>query len=343
MQLSQCSTNAGKLNKGIGRWAVSDQAEDVRKIKWERQTNRMRDREIRQAAFQWLEEQSALCGESLPRRTLEQGFDFRDVRIRLVGPQGIFKPQSMALPLSITTVAGGPYHDGFRSDGLLSYRYRGTDPGHRDNVGLRTCLSAKVPLIYFHGIGNARYVGAWPVFIVGDSPPDLAFTVAVDDAVSLQQFDTLPANASVQQDAQIRRGYITALTKRRIHQQAFRERVLTAYRQQCALCRLKHGALLDAAHIVPDSDPEGEPVTSNGIALCKLHHAAFDRHFLAVRSDYRVEIRSDVLEETDGPMLKHGLQGLHLQLITVPSDVASQPNREALESRYQRFLDLGRR
>jgi putative restriction endonuclease len=161
--------------------------------------------------------------------------------------------------------------------------------------------------------------------------------------VSLQQFDTLPANASVQQDAQIRRGYITALTKRRIHQQAFRERVLTAYRQQCALCRLKHGALLDAAHIVPDSDPEGEPVTSNGIALCKLHHAAFDRHFLAVRSDYRVEIRSDVLEETDGPMLKHGLQGLHLQLITVPSDVASQPNREALESRYQRFLDLGRR
>ncbi len=32
--------------------------------------------------------------------------------------------------------------------------------------------------------------------------------------------------------------------------------------------RLKHLALLDAAHITADSDAEGEPVVSNGIALC---------------------------------------------------------------------------
>jgi putative restriction endonuclease len=303
----------------------------------------MDDREIRQAAFSWLEEQKSLNGESLLRDGLAHGFDYKEQRIRLVGPQGIFKPQCLQLPLSITTVAGGPYSDTFRSDGLLSYRYRGHDPMHRDNVGLRSCMLQRKPLIYFHGIGNARYVPSWPAFIVADDQSSLTFTVAVDDSMALRQMDAMPATSSVQQDSAIRRGYITALTKRRIHQQAFRERVLTAYRQQCSLCRLKHGLLLDAAHIVPDSDPEGEPVTSNGIALCKLHHAAFDRHFLAVRPDYRIEIRADVLEETDGPMLKHGLQGLHLLNISLPAASTNWPNRVALEDRYHKFLEVSRR
>jgi hypothetical protein len=39
--------------------------------------------------------------------------------------------------------------------------------------------------------------------------------------------------------------------------------------------------LLDAAHILPDGHPKGEPVVPNGLALCKLHHAAFDRQRLA--------------------------------------------------------------
>jgi putative restriction endonuclease len=89
---------------------------------------------------------------------LEVGFKLKDAQIRLVGPQGIFKPAVLDLPITITTAAGGPYNDAFRDDGLLSYRYRGTDPAHRDNVGLRACMRGKVPLVYFHGIGNAHYV-----------------------------------------------------------------------------------------------------------------------------------------------------------------------------------------
>ena len=80
----------------------------------------------------------------------------------------------------------------------------------------------------------------------------------------------------------------------------FRERVLEAYRHQCALCHLKHDELLDAAHIIPDADPEGEPVVSNGLALCRLHHSAFDKFFIGVRPDYRIEVRPDLLEEEDG-------------------------------------------
>jgi putative restriction endonuclease len=130
------------------------------------------------------------------------------------------------------------------------------------------------------------------------------------------------------------------VVRQRIHQRAFRERVIDAYRGQCALCRLKHEELLDAAHIVPDSDPEGEPMVSNGIALCKLHHAAFDKYFISVRPDYIIEVRHDVLVETDGPMLRHGLQGIHEQRIQLPRRRDQRPKEEFLEHRYKRFLEL---
>jgi putative restriction endonuclease len=94
----------------------------------------MDDNSVRQATFGWLDEQTETHGFSLSRSVLAQGFQFQGEHIRLVGPQGIFKPRCLNLPLSITSVAGGPYADAFRTDGLLSYRYRGTDPQHRDNV-----------------------------------------------------------------------------------------------------------------------------------------------------------------------------------------------------------------
>ena len=108
--------------------------------------------------------------------------------------------------------------------------------------------------------------------------------------------------------------------QRLINQWAFRERVLRSYRHQCAFCALQHVELLDAAHIIPDSELHGEPIVSNGMSLCRLHHAAFDRLILGVRPDYIIRVRADVLEEEDGPMLRHGLQGLQGQRIVVPGD-----------------------
>jgi hypothetical protein len=64
------------------------------------------------------------------------------------------------------------------------------------------------------------------------------------------------------------------------------------------------------AAVVPDGHPLGEPVIPNGLALCKLHHAAFDAYIIGVTPDLEVTVRLDVLQEIDGPMLQHGLQGL---------------------------------
>ena len=298
----------------------------------------MTDSRVRQAAFAWLSEQVELHGAALPREVLAKGFVFDGERVPLVAPQGIFKPRIMQLPLSITTVADGPYNDAF-GPSLLRYKYRGSDANHRDNVGLRELIRRREPLVYFHALVPGKYLAVWPVFVVGDDVASKTFSVAVDD--------TLAATAGVgmgvvaeDSAAEIRRGYITATVRRRIHQEAFRERVIEAYREQCSLCRLKHTELLDAAHILPDSDPEGEPVVSNGISLCKLHHAAFDRFFLSIRPDYTIEIRRDVMLESDGPMLKHGLQGMQGQRIQLPTRAHLCPDRDFLDRRHRRFVEL---
>ena len=133
-------------------------------------------------------------------------------------------------------------------------------------------------------------------------------------------------------------GYITVATRQRLHQRSFRVRVLRAYRERCALCRLGHKQLLDAAHILPDSDPLGIPVVPNGLALCKLHHSAFDLNLIAIRPDLVVHVRQDILNEKDGPMLLHGLQEFHERRIFVPRRSDERPRTDLLEERYRRFL-----
>src|SRR5690606_22918080 len=116
------------------------------------------------------------------------------------------------------------------------------------------------------------------------------------------------------------------------------ERVIRAYRAQCAVCRLRHETLLDAAHIVGDKEEMGEPLVTNGLSLCKLHHAAFDRNFFGIRPDYVVEVRASILAESDGPMLQHGLKDIHGTRITVPGNIDFRPNAQRLDLRFQRFL-----
>jgi putative restriction endonuclease len=299
------------------------------------------DLRVRLAAFAFLDElQRKSDSDVLSRDRLLEGFQFDGQRVPLVSPQqGIFKPRLLpSMPLSILTTAvvegeQRPYDDVMGSDGLLEYRYRGTDVAHRDNAGLREAMRQQRPLIYFLGIVPGKYVAAYPVFIVGDRPERLSFSVSVDDRqlAALGNVSDEPAEVS------IRRRYVTREVQQRVHQREFRERVLDAYQRNCAVCRLKRDALLDAAHIIGDADVLGAPLISNGIALCKLHHSAFDANIMGVRPDYVIEIREDVLREVDGPMLIHGLQGWNGKTLRVPRQTTLRPDPARLRVRYDRF------
>ena len=300
-----------------------------------------RHQKVRRLAFDWLERETSAGEDVLSRDRLLSGFEFQGNRVGLMSPaQGIFKPAVLSeCPLSITTAPKGPYSDGFLDDHFLLYRYRGTDPEHRDNRGLRRAMELRLPLIYLFGMAPGRYLPVWPVYIVNDNPGDLSFTVAADyrDTIADQVGRQLLEAANDDVETDIRRRYQTAAVQQRVHQRAFRERVLLAYSEQCAMCRLRHRELLDASHIIPDQDERGDPTVSNGLSLCKIHHTAFDRGIVGVTPDYRVEVREDILEEVDGPMLEHGIKQLHGNTLQLPQKRRDQPDREALEWRYRVF------
>ena len=293
------------------------------------------DAQVRNATFEWLSSRSSEYNDVLPHALLKRGFEFRGKRIHVIGPQGIFKPATLSIPLSIRTSIKGDYNDQFGDDGLFRYSYRRTGPDHHENVGLRSAMLRRRPLVYFHGVIEARYVAAWPVFVEKDLTPTHRFVISVDAHTQTNLFQS----ERVGEDTLLRRRYVTVQTRHRLHQRAFRERVLRAYRRQCSLCRLRRDGLLDAAHIAPDSEPEGVPSVSNGLALCRLHHAAFDRFFLGVRPDYIIEIRRDILHDRDGPTLKHAIQGLHHQRIALPRQKTNHPDIDLLAERYERFLE----
>ncbi|MDF1500081.1 MAG: HNH endonuclease [Anaerolineales bacterium] len=81
---------------------------------------------------------------------------------------------------------------------------------------------------------------------------------------------------------------------------------------------MRHRQLLDAAHIIPDVEARGDPTVSNGLALCKLHHAAFDSFMIGISPDCEVFVWENILHEVDGPILVHSLQGWHGQAILLP-------------------------
>lgn len=113
---------------------------------------------------------------------------------------------------------------------------------------------------------------------------------------------------------------------------------MLAYEQKCTVCTLKHGKLLDAAHIVGDDKPHGLPLVENGLSLCKIHHAAYDANLLGISPDYIVQINEDLMNEADGPMLLHGLQEMDGRTLTLPKRRVDRPSKDRLAERFEEFL-----
>jgi putative restriction endonuclease len=295
------------------------------------------DEQLRAAAFDHLTRlldgspDSPLASADINR------FEFHGRAVPLVVQTGIWKPATLEAALSIRTTYTPPsqlppYADDIGDDGLLRYKWRGTDSEHSDNRALRVAMQRGAPLVYFVGVDRGVYVPRYPVWLVGEDQQRREFTVAVDVGQRLVDLDALAAP---------QREYVRRLTNLRLHQPIFRARVLRAYGESCAMCRLRHADLLDAAHILPDTHPRGEPVVPNGLALCKIHHAAYDRNILGVRPDLQVDVQPRVLAEIDGPMLRHGLQEMAGVRLLVPRRVDAQPDPDRLGERYREFRAVG--
>src|SRR5882724_7341986 len=196
---------------------------------------------------------------------------------------------------------------------------------------LRAAHELVVPLIYFHGIAPGQYAAVAPVFVTEDDP--VRRVVRLEAA--LPTADTTSAGLVSGRDI---RAYATREALVRLHQHRFRVTVLHAYRERCAVCELREAALLQAAHIIEDRDPSGAATIVNGIALCAIHHLAYDRNLMGIDPDGVVHISRRLLEETHGPMLREGLQGFHGAAILQPRRVDDRPDPVRLEVRYSQFV-----
>jgi putative restriction endonuclease len=298
---------------------------------------------LRAAAFAWLDDQVAKQGEVLEGGLLRHGFDFRGKRVPLAVQRGIFRPQFIEAALSLRTALVSPYRDHFHGDDTLVYSYRGTDPHSWDNVAARRAYEWRLPVVYLFAVSERppRYAVVKPVWIVADDPASLEFRLKADlpGGVALStELRGASLSTSESIELELKRSYGTRLVRTRLHQVTFRERVLQAYRRECAMCRLKHPKLLDAAHIDRDADPLGEPLVTNGISLCRIHHGAFDVKYVSVEpSTYRIRVQRTLLEEEDGPMLRHGLQELEGLKLRLPRRVADRPDPERLGRHWTGF------
>ena len=293
------------------------------------------DQEIRAAALARIHELRELYGGRIPRAALMEGITFGAQRVPLWNYQkGIFKPAATGrdgAALSVQTSVESPYEDEHDIDaGRITYKYRGTDPSHLDNIALRRAMERQLPLIYLVAVDPGVYDAIAPVFAIAEDERLHQFTLMVDSATA-RGYVTDPV-ATV-----LRREYVTRSILYRLHQQQFRRMVLKAYREQCAICRLRHVPLLDAAHILPDRHPKGLAAVPNGLGLCKIHHSAYDANIIGIDADVRVHVREDILREVDGPMLKHGIQEIAGGRLILPRSEALRPNPEFLAERFDRF------
>lgn len=290
---------------------------------------------VRAEVFQWLEQLAITHPDALPAKTLQAGIEVDGHQIRVMSSGlGIWKPAGLQAALSVMTTAPKPghpppYDDDWIDETRLSYAYQGDDPSLWTNRSLRLAWEHQLPIVYLYGVAKGWYLAEFPVYVASDRPRDLRVDLVIGGR---------PGEPSIGVEVD-GRAYATRPTRTRLHQHGFRTRVLTAYQGRCAMCSLRHSVLLDAAHIVPDGEPGGLAITANGMALCKIHHAAYDELFVGVRPDLVVEVNRDLLEEKDGPMLRHGLQDLHNQRVrVVPRGRIDKPDTERLEWRYERFI-----
>jgi putative restriction endonuclease len=111
---------------------------------------------------------------------------------------------------------------------------------------------------------------------------------------------------------------------------SFRKRVLTAYSYHCAVCGVQL-KLVEAAHIIPVNHDNGTDETRNGLALCALHHKAFDQALITVIEDYSIQINRNRVSELQNQKLSDGLARFSQDLrpiIILPPAVTDRPHVE---------------
>ncbi|MEX0740802.1 MAG: HNH endonuclease [Pseudohongiella sp.] len=300
------------------------------------------DLKILLSAFERVRWLDRVFGDDIPWSEITQGFDFEGQRILLANKaRGIFKPKQMkqgAISIKTTEPRAGRtniYDDHETEEGFFRYSLQAGNPQENGNKHLWQAMDQQTPFIYFHAVAPGRYKAIWPCYI-SNIYPDLMYCEVVVgeplvDSANKSKVVVYPdLNAPV-------RAYAVREARVRLHQATFRANVLSAYRNRCSLSGLPVPELLEAAHITPDSHTHSSTEITNGIAMTRLHHRAYDANLIGITPGRKIVISDRLMEKNDGPVLT-ALKNLNGQELIPPYNKNQSPDRVRLAQRYEEFL-----
>ncbi len=161
-----------------------------------------------------------------------------------------------------------------------------------------------------------------PLHDFGQSAKDLSVLSDVAQNPEVNEADIQIRNIA-------RKTTIVSVSKK-LRDVSFRRRILTAYGFHCAVCGIQL-RLVDAAHIIPVNQDNSTDETRNGLALCALHHKAYDQALVTVVEDYSIQINRNQATELQQQKLSDGLAKFSQELrpiIILPPAISDRPHAE---------------
>lgn len=155
----------------------------------------------------------------------------------------------------------------------------------------------------------------------GQSAKDLAVLSEVAQNPEVNETDIQIQNVA-------RKTTVVSISKK-LRDISFYRRVLTAYRSRCAFCGTF--SQVEAAHVIPANHENSTDETRNGLALCALHHKAYDQALVTVMDDYSIIVNRKQAEELQKQKLSDGLAKFSQDLrpiIILPPAVSDRPHAD---------------
>lgn len=305
----------------------------------------MNDEEVRLAAFARVHLLESFYGDCIPWSEISKGININGTHIHIASKaEGIFKPKEVkegAISIKTTVPKKGRYNiydDKESDDGFFHYSLKASG-NLNNNSYLKNNYLNKTPLIYFIGVTPGFYKAVFPCFVTGFDETNQAALVA--PGVHIENYESsIDQSKKLIPPTSVERRYAVREVKARLHQEAFRDMVLTAYQNKCAISGLPVPDLLEAAHIIPDAHEHGHADVRNGICLSRLHHKAFDSMLIGIRPDHTVVVSEKLKSINDGPILEYGLKQIDGLKISIPKKTDLHPSSEYLEMRWEHYLSV---
>jgi putative restriction endonuclease len=298
------------------------------------------DLEFVYLAFNRVKELSLIYDDSIPHKAISEGFLFNGEKILLDNRAvGIFKPRQMSeCAISIKTTkqrdgSQGIYNDHPDNGDHYKYALQRGDPRGVNNKYLWASMATGTPLIYFQAIAPGLYTAIWPCF-VKEILPEKGYALIAES----NKFSTsvLP-DYKYPRPTEIESRYCVRETKVRMHQASFRQNVLDAYSGKCAITGLQNKTLLEAAHIIPDAELGKLQYVSDGIALSRIHHRAYDLNLLGISPDNQIHISDELKQGKDNKFMRDALLEFEGQRLVLPRSEINRPDRDKLAARFEMF------